>query len=143
MAQALVSAPSVLSPRTPTTSSSRAPLPGSSGAAFARLSGEVGLTPTSPTYLLNSKRPPSSSCHIRWLEVGVLAWTLWTVRNKLVIERIPLRRATDALYKFSGFLQLWRPLSRPLERDAISAFIADLRSMAVRLSPPPPPPEPD
>ena len=38
---------------------------------------------------------------------------------------------------------LWRPLSRPLERDAISAFIADLRSMAVRLSPPPPPPPPE
>ena len=86
---------------------------------------------------------PSSSRHIRWLEVGVLAWTLWTVRNKLVIQRTPLRRATDALYKFSGFLQLWRPLSRPLDRDAISAFIADLRSMAVRLSPPPPPPLPE
>ncbi|XBI80734.1 hypothetical protein VPH35_089814 [Triticum aestivum] len=39
--------------------------------------------------------------------------------------------------------QLWRPLSRPLDRDAISAFIADLRSMAVRLSPPPPPPPPE
>ena len=86
---------------------------------------------------------PTTSRHIRWLEVGVLAWTLWTVRNKLVIERTPLRRATDALYKFSGFLQLWRPLSRLLERDAISAFIADLRSMAVRLSPPPPPPPPE
>ncbi|XP_037466920.1 uncharacterized protein LOC119338786 isoform X3 [Triticum dicoccoides] len=38
---------------------------------------------------------------------------------------------------------LWRPLSRPLERDAISAFIVDLPSMAVRLSPPPPPPPPE
>ncbi|EMS56457.1 Disease resistance protein RPM1 [Triticum urartu] len=38
---------------------------------------------------------------------------------------------------------LWWPLSRPEDRDAISAFIADLRSMAVRLSLPPPPPLPE
>ena len=86
---------------------------------------------------------PLASRHIRWLEIGVIAWTLWTIRNKLVIQRTPLRRATDALFKLSGFLQLWRPLSRPQDRDAISAFIADLRSMAVRLSPPPPPPPPE
>ena len=88
---------------------------------------------------------PLLSRHTRWLEIGALAWTLWTIRNKLVIQRIPLRRATYALFKLSGFLHLWRPLSRPSDRDAITAFIADLRSMAVRLSPlaPPPPPEPD
>ncbi|XP_073355625.1 uncharacterized protein [Aegilops tauschii subsp. strangulata] len=40
--------------------------------------------------------------HIRWLIIGVLTWTLWTVRNKLLIQRIPFRRATDALFKWSG-----------------------------------------
>ena len=29
-----------------------------------------------------------------------------------------------ALFKLSGYLQLWRPLSRPQDRDAITAFIA-------------------
>ena len=29
------------------------------------------------------------SRHIRWLGIGVLAWTLWTIHNKLVIERSP------------------------------------------------------
>ena len=29
---------------------------------------------------------PTSSRHIRWLQIGVLAWTLWTVCNKLVIQ---------------------------------------------------------
>ena len=88
---------------------------------------------------------PQRTRHIRWLEIGVLAWTLWTVRNRLVIQHIPLQRATGALFKFCGYLQLWRPLSRPQDRDAITAFIADLRSIAFRLSPPlpPPPPEPD
>ncbi|XP_037440089.1 SAGA-associated factor 29 homolog A-like isoform X3 [Triticum dicoccoides] len=51
---------------------------------------------------------------------------------------------TTALYRATVASQrkLWRPLSRPQDRDGISAFIADLRSMAVRLSPPPPPPSP-
>ncbi|XBI93325.1 hypothetical protein VPH35_030192 [Triticum aestivum] len=60
-------------------------------------------------------------------------------------------KTTIAVKKLDGAQQgekqfraeLWRPLSRPLDRDAISAFIADLRSMAVRLSPPPPPPPPE
>ena len=50
---------------------------------------------------------------------------------------------STVLMRFSNGILLWRPLSRPRDRDAISAFIADLRSMAVRLSPPPPPPPPE
>ena len=98
-----------------------------------------------PDLFAELQNSPLPSRHIRWLEIGVIAWTLWTIRNKLVIQRAPLRWATDAIFKLSGFLQLWRPLSRTQDRDAISAIIADLRSMAVRLSPPlpPPPPEPD
>ena len=83
--------------------------------------------------------------HIRWLCVGVLAWTLWNIRNKLVIQKVPLRRATDAIFKLCGYLQLWRPLSRPQDRDVITALLSDLRSMALRVASPlpPPPPEPD
>uniref|UniRef100_A0A452Y7P4 Uncharacterized protein n=1 Tax=Aegilops tauschii subsp. strangulata TaxID=200361 RepID=A0A452Y7P4_AEGTS len=83
--------------------------------------------------------------HLRWLCVGVLAWTLWTVRNRLVIQRSPLRRVTDAIFKMCGFLQLWRPLSRIQDRNAINTLISDLRAMAFRVAPPlpPPPPEPD
>ncbi|XP_044323633.1 uncharacterized protein [Triticum aestivum] len=41
--------------------------------------------------------------------------------------------------------KLWRPLSRPPDRDAIDRLLSDLRSLAFRLAPPlpPPPPEPD
>ncbi|XP_037475441.1 uncharacterized protein LOC119352961 [Triticum dicoccoides] len=65
-----------------------------------------------------------------------------------VIQCIPLledteellKDCTNDLFKFvrntrARFqllpLKLWWPLSRPEDRDAISAFIADLRSMAV------------
>ena len=33
---------------------------------------------------------PPSARHIRWMTIGVLVWTLWTVRDKLVIQRVPL-----------------------------------------------------
>ena len=93
-----------------------------------------------PDLFAELQASPLSSRHIRWLKIAVLAWTLWTIRNKLVIQRIPLRRATDALFKLSGYLQLWRALSRPENRDGISAFIIDLCLMAICLSLPPPPP---
>ena len=137
MARVLASVRSVGSPKTRTTFSSPAYPPSSFGAAFAKLSVEIWRHTNFPDLFAELQMSPVTSRHIRWLEIGVLAWTLWTVRNKLVIQRTPLQRATGALFKLSGFLQIWRPLSHPLDRDAISAFIADLRSMAVRLSPPP------
>ncbi|KAI5012533.1 hypothetical protein ZWY2020_024799 [Hordeum vulgare] len=88
---------------------------------------------------------PSSARHIRWLTIGVLMWTLWTVRNKLVIQRLPLRCATNAIFQICGFLQLWRPLSCSSNQDAINKIIANLRLMALHMAPllPPPPLEPD
>ena len=98
-----------------------------------------------PDLLAEIQASPPRYRHIRWLCVGVLAWTLWTVRNRLVIQKVPLRRATDSIFKMCGYLQLWRPLSRPPDRDAIDRLLSDLRSLAFRLAPPlpPPPPEPD
>ncbi|KAE8811162.1 putative TdLSC37 protein [Hordeum vulgare] len=88
---------------------------------------------------------PLSAQDIRWLTIGMLTWTLWTIRNKLVIERVPLRRASDAVFKMCGFLQLWRPLSLSSDKDAINNIIANIHLMALcmALPLPPPPPEPD
>jgi len=47
-----------------------------------------------------------------WLVFAALMWTLWTIRNKMVIERVFLRRASDSMFKFLAFLQQWHPLSR-------------------------------
>uniref|UniRef100_A0A453CBJ1 Reverse transcriptase zinc-binding domain-containing protein n=2 Tax=Aegilops tauschii subsp. strangulata TaxID=200361 RepID=A0A453CBJ1_AEGTS len=107
--------------------------------------GGVWCNTNFPDLLAEIQATPISGRHIRWLLIGVLAWTIWTVRNKLVIQRAPLRRATDAVFKLCGYLQLWRPLSRHQDRDAITTIISDLRAMALRLAPPlpPPPPEPD
>lgn len=85
----------------------------------------LGVTPTSPTSALRLRR-------ISWLGIGVLAWTLWTIRNRLVIQRSLLRHPSDAIYKMCGYLQLWRLPSRVTDRDAIDIFIADLRALAFR-----------
>ncbi|XP_020158142.1 uncharacterized protein [Aegilops tauschii subsp. strangulata] len=57
-----------------------------------------------PDLFAELQASPQSARHIRWLEIGILAWTLWTISNKLVIQRVPLRRATDAIFKLCGYL---------------------------------------
>jgi hypothetical protein len=90
----------------------------------------------------------SFPCMVRpslWLAMGTLVWTLWNVRNKLMIEHVIPCHVTDVVYKMCGFLQLWRPLSKRHDRDNIDMIIAGLRSTANSVAPPtpPPPPEPD
>jgi hypothetical protein len=50
--------------------------------------------------------------HLFWLVFAAMTWTLWTIRNKMVIERIFLRRASDSIFKFLAFMQQWYPLCR-------------------------------
>lgn len=78
-----------------------------------------------------------SARHIRWLSVGVLVWTRWTIHNKLVITRPPLRRPTDAIYKLCGYLHLWKPLSRDPEwRHRRHHFCSLLPGAPLGASPP-------
>ena len=77
-----------------------------------------------------------------WMALGTLAWTLWCCRNKLFIERVIPCRVTDAIYKLCGFLQLWRPLSKQRDRNAIDIIIAGPRASTSAFAPPPPPPPP-
>ena len=80
-----------------------------------------------------------------WVAMGTLVCTLFNVHNELVIEHVIPLRATDAVYKMCGFLQLSRPFSKRRDRDNIDLNIAGLRSTAGSIAPPtpPPPPEPD
>ena len=40
-----------------------------------------------------------------WLIFAAMMWTLWTTRNKMVIERVFPRRASDLFFKILAFLQ--------------------------------------
>jgi hypothetical protein len=69
-----------------------------------------------------------------WLVFAALTWTLWTVRNKMVIERIFPRRASDSLYSFLALLQQWYPLCRQRDRERLDGMLEDLLAAARRLS---------
>jgi hypothetical protein len=47
-----------------------------------------------------------------WFMFTAMSWTLWTTRNKMVIERVIPRRASDSVFKMLASLQLWYPLCR-------------------------------
>ena len=47
-----------------------------------------------------------------WLVFTAMTWTLWTIRNKMVIEHVFPQRTADSVFKFLTFLQEWHPLAR-------------------------------
>ena len=65
---------------------------------------------------------------------AALSWTLWTVRNKMVIEKCFLRHASDSIFKFLAFLQQWYPLCRQQDRSQLDDLIAKLLVVARRFS---------
>ncbi|KAE8787033.1 dna replication licensing factor mcm2 [Hordeum vulgare] len=72
-----------------------------------------------------------------WLIFAALSWTLWTTRNKMVIERVFQRHASDSFFKFLAFLQHWHPLARPRDRVRLQGYLDALLMSARRLSPRP------
>ena len=68
-----------------------------------------------------------------WLVFAAMTWTLWTIRNKMVIERIFLRRASDSVFKFLAFLQQWHPLCRRRDRAQLDGTLQRLLEAARRL----------
>ena len=69
-----------------------------------------------------------------WLIFAAMMWTLWTTRNKMVIERVFPRRASDSFFKFLAFLQHRHPLARPRDRDRLQLLLDALVSSVRRLS---------
>ena len=68
-----------------------------------------------------------------WLVFAALTWTLWTIRNKMVIEHIFLRRASDSVFKFLAFLQQWHPLCRQRDLVRLDGILHRLLEAARRL----------
>jgi hypothetical protein len=69
-----------------------------------------------------------------WLVFAAMSWALWTIRNKMVIEHIFLRRASDSVFKFLAFLQQWYPLCRQRDRERLDSVLEDLLLAARQLS---------
>ena len=79
---------------------------------------------------------PNIRRRLFWLVFAALTWTLWMTRNKMVIERVFLRRASDMLFKFLAFLQHWHPLSRRRDTDLLLHMTEALTTEARRLASP-------
>jgi hypothetical protein len=69
-----------------------------------------------------------------WLVFTAMSWTLWTIRNKMVIEHILLRRISDSVFNFLAFLQQWYPLYRQRDRERLDNMLEDLLLAARQLS---------
>jgi hypothetical protein len=69
-----------------------------------------------------------------WLVFASMTWTLWTIRNKMVIERIFLWRVSDSIFKFLAFLQQWYPLYRQRDRERLDSMLEDLLMAARHIS---------
>ncbi|KAE8796507.1 Signal recognition particle 54 kDa protein, chloroplastic [Hordeum vulgare] len=72
-----------------------------------------------------------------WLIFATPSWTLWTTRNKTVIERVFQRHACDSFFKFLAFLQHWHPLAMPRDRLRLQGYLDALLMSSRRLSPRP------
>ncbi|KAE8798766.1 hypothetical protein D1007_25950 [Hordeum vulgare] len=66
-----------------------------------------------------------------WLIFAATMWTLWTTRNKMVIEKVFQRRASDSFFKFLAFLQHCHPLVRTRDRDRLQRYL-DVSMVAAR-----------
>jgi hypothetical protein len=69
---------------------------------------------------------PGKRRRLFWLVFASMTWTLWTTRNKMVIERIFLRRASDSIFKFLAIMQQWYPLCRQRDKERLDSMLEDL-----------------
>jgi mannosylglycoprotein endo-beta-mannosidase len=66
---------------------------------------------------------------VLWMCCTALCWGLWNIRNKFTIEGIFPSQPADALYKMLMYLQVWKPVARRQDREALELAIGRLRSL--------------
>jgi hypothetical protein len=86
-------------------------------------------------------RVPRNPGKLDWDEVShfrfmfaAMSWTLWTTRNKMVIEKVFPQHASDSIFKMLVFLQLWYPLCRQQDRERVDGMLWALQDAACRLT---------
>jgi hypothetical protein len=72
-----------------------------------------------------------------WFMFATMPWTLWTTRNKMVIERVFPQCASDLVFKMLASLQLWYALCRQRDREQVDGMLRALQEAACHLTVPP------
>ena len=66
-------------------------------------------------------------CYL-FISCVALCWLMWTTINKF--RRFPAQSA-DCLYKMSIYLQVWRPLARRQDHEAVELVIVNINALHV------------
>jgi hypothetical protein len=69
-----------------------------------------------------------------WFMFAEMSWTLWITRNKMVIEKVFPRHASDSVFIILASLQLWYPLCRQWDRAWVDDMLRDLQEAARHLT---------
>jgi len=88
-------------------------------------------------FLETQAHQPGKGRRLFWLVFAAMSWSLWNIRNKMVIEKILPRRASDSIFRFLAYLQLWYPLCRQQDKTRLDATLRQLLEAARRLPPSP------
>ncbi|XP_051229193.1 uncharacterized protein [Lolium perenne] len=75
------------------------------------------------------------SRRILWVLFLAQSWALWTIRNKLTIDRKIINHPADFIYKFVIFLQLWRPKFKGMEKEGLCWMERKLRELYASMKP--------
>jgi hypothetical protein len=76
-------------------------------------------------------------CPLFWFMFVAMSWTLWTTHNKMIIERLFSRCASDSVFKILASLQLWYPLSRQRDMKRVDGMLRALQEATRHLTMPP------
>lgn len=60
--------------------------------------------------------------------IAIVFWSLWTTRNKMVIEGVFPRQPTEILYKVKLWLQKWQVFLRRDEKTRLEEMIEKAKS---------------
>lgn len=96
--------------------------------------------PSSGADLLNIlKAHRGSFRRVLWRCVGALLWSLWSIRNKLTIEKKFPSHPADCIFKCHLFLQQWTPLGKRQDTEFMREAMEKIRNIQVIARHPPAP----
>jgi hypothetical protein len=70
---------------------------------------------------------------LAWFTFAAQCWALWNIRNKLAMEGKTINNPADAFFHMITYMQRWRVLVRPRDREMLDVLMGELRGLQTRL----------
>jgi hypothetical protein len=68
-----------------------------------------------------------------WFTFAAQSWALWNIRNKLTLEGKLINNPADAIAKMSIYMQSWRVLVSPRDRELLEVALGEVRRLHARM----------